>query len=318
MKSMICLAWAALILSGSATAQVDANTYPQETVEVIVPYSAGGGVDAMARAFARQAQAMTHQNWVVMNREGAGGVVGFTALANAKPTGYTVMFSPASPLTNSPFINPKMPFQASQIEPVCQVFENVFSVAVRENSPIRSFDDLVAKAKAQPGSVSYSHAGPASVPHLSMAAIERDSGVRFNAIAYRGDAPALQDVMAGVVDFGAPAISSLSGKPLRVLAVLSDKRHPAYPDAPSIKELDYTAISPGLNGLYVPAGTPKPITERLEAICQQVTESPAFAESAKNLSQLPSYLPAKQFQDRIAQTYKTHAALVPDMKLEAR
>ncbi|RYF51859.1 MAG: tripartite tricarboxylate transporter substrate binding protein, partial [Comamonadaceae bacterium] len=289
-----------------------------ENVELIVPYSAGGGVGAMARVFAQQAQAATQQNWVVMHREGAGGVVGFTALANARPTGYTVMFSPASPLTNSPFVNPKMPFQAEQIEPVCQIFENVFSVAVTENSTLKSFNELVAKAKSQPGAVSYGHAGPASVPHLSLAAIERDSGMKLNAIAYRGDAPAIQDLMGGVLDFSAPAISSLPGKPLRVLAVLSDKRHPAYADVPTVRELGYTVISPGLNGLYVPKGTPAPVVARLEAICKQVTQSPAFAESAKSLYQVPSYLPAAQFKERIAQTYKVHAALVPGMKLEAK
>lgn len=294
----------------------DASVYPQEGVEVIVPYSAGGGVGAMARVFAQQAQALTGRNWVVTYREGAGGVVGFAALAHAKATGYTVMFSPASPLTNSPFVVAKLPFKSAQIEPVCQIFENVFSVAVRENSPINSFDELIANAKTKPGAVSYSHAGRASVPHLSLAAIERDSGVKFNAIAYRGDAPAIQDAMSGVVDFSAPAISSLPGKSLKVLVVLSERRHPAYPDVPSIKELGYRVISPGLNGLYVPTGTPRPVVERLAAICKQVTESPAFAQSAKNLFQVPAYLPASQFRERIALTYKVHETLVPDMNLK--
>lgn len=311
-------ALAAVTLSLPIAAAAQADAWPSENVELIVPYAAGGGVAMMARAFAQQAQAITGRNWVVMHREGAGGVVGFTALANARPTGYTVMFSPASPLTNSPFINPNLPFEARQIEPVCQVFDNVFSIAVKQDSPVRSFEELMGKAKAAPGTVSYSHAGPASVPHLSLAAVERDAGVRFNAIAYRGDGPAMADAMAGVVDFSAPAISSLPGKPLRPLAVLSDRRHPAYPDVPTVKELGYTVISPGLNGLYVPSGTPRPVIERLAALCKQVTESPAYAASAKNLMQVPSYLPAQQFKDRIAQTYKVHAALVPGMKLEAR
>ena len=103
-----------------------------------------------------------------------------------------------------------------------------------------------------------------------------------------------------------------------MLAVLSDKRHPSYPDAPTVKELGYTVISPGLNGLYVPAGTPRPVVDRLAAICKQVTESPAYAQSAKTLLQVPAYLPAKAFSDRIAQTYQMHEALVPGMKLESK
>ena len=301
-----------LLLAGGASAQ----TYPSSPVEIILPYAAGGGVDALARAFAREAARDTTQQWVVANREGGGGVVGFTALARAKTDGSTIMFSPASPLTNSPFVNSKLPFKASDIEPVCQVFENVFTIAVREESPIRNMTQLLAMASANPGGVSYGHAGPASVPHLSLAAIERATKVKFNAIAYRGDGAMLTDVMGGTLDFSTAAISSIGGKKMRVLAVLADKRQPALPDVPSIAELGYPVISPGLNGLYVPAGTPKAAISQLEGICRKVTASPGFAEAAKGLLQVPKFLPAAQFKARIASTYKTHAGLVPDLKLE--
>ena len=304
----------ALLTSGAGAQTVPA--YPAHPVEIILPYSAGGGVDAMARAFAREAARDTSQQWVVNNREGAGGVVGFTALARAKPDGKVIMFSPASPLTNSPFVNPNLPFKASEIEPVCQVFENVFAIAVREESPIRSLTELLARGQANPGGVSYGHAGPASVPHLSMAAIERATKINFNAIAYRGDGPMMTDIMGGTLDFSVPAISSIGGKKLRVLAVLAEKRQPALPDAPSIAELGYPVISPGLNGLYVPAGTPKAVVSQLEGICRKVTGSAGFIDSAKGLLQVPRFLPAAQFKARIAATYKTHATLVPDLKLE--
>lgn len=303
------------LLTSGAGAQT-APAYPAHPVEIILPYSAGGGVDAMARAFAREAARDTSQQWVVNNREGAGGVVGFTALARAKPDGKVIMFSPASPLTNSPFVNPNLPFKASEIEPVCQVFENVFAIAVREESPIRSLTELLARGQANPGGVSYGHAGPASVPHLSMAAIERATRVKFNAIAYRGDGPMMTDIMGGTLDFSVPALSSIGGKKLRVLAVLAEKRQPALPDAPSIAELGYPVISPGLNGLYVPADTPKAVVSQLEGICRKVTGSAGFIDSAKGLLQVPRFLPAAQFKARIAATYKTHATLVPDLKLE--
>ena len=303
------------LCSAAAYAQ-SADTFPSQPVQIILPYSAGGGVDAMARAFAKEASNMTLQQWVVTNREGAGGVVGFTALAKAKPDGYTIAFSPASPLTNSPFLNANMPFKGSEIEPVCQVFENVFAIALREDSPIRSLTDLLARAQVRPAAVSYGHAGPASIPHLSMAAIERATAVKFNPIAYRGDGAMMTDVMGGTLDFGVPAISSIGGKKLRVLAVLADKRQPALPDVPSIAELGYPVISPGLNGLYVPAGTPRSVVAKLEAVCRKVTASAAFMESAKGLLQVPQFLTATQFKARIASTYKFNAALVPDLKLE--
>jgi len=307
------LAAAALAWAFGAQAQ---EAWPARPVELVVPYAAGGGVDAMARIFALEAARETGQPWTVVNREGGGGVVGFTALSRARPTGETVVFSPASPLTNSPFVNTKMPFQANQIQPVCQVFENVFSIAVRQDSPIRSMADLMARAKAQPGSVSYGHAGPASVPHLSLAAIEKASGVKFNAIAYRGDGAMWADLLGGTLDFGAPALSSIAGKPVRVLAVLSDQPHPAYPDAPTVAQLGYKAISPGLNGLFVPAGTPPAVLQKMEALCRKVVASTAFVQSAKDLQQVPRFLAAMPFQARIDATYKIHAELVPDLKLE--
>ncbi|MDW5443126.1 tripartite tricarboxylate transporter substrate binding protein [Polaromonas sp. SM01] len=307
------VAAAAMTLMSPAGAQ---EAYPSRVVELITPYAAGGGVSAIARVYAAEASKVTNQQWVVLNKEGAGGVVGFTAMARAKPDGYTVGFAPASPMTNSPFVNAKMPFTNDQIEPVCQVFENVFAVAVKDSSPIKSLPELIALAKSKPGAISYGHAGPASVPHLSIAAIEKSSGIKFNGIPYRGDGPVLTDVMGGSIDFAVPAISSLAGKNLRVLAVLSEKKHPAMPDAPIITQFGYPAISPGLNGVYAPAGTPKPVLAELEAICKKVVASPSFAQGISGLLQTPQYLSAKQFKARIQTTYKVHAELVPGLNIE--
>jgi tripartite-type tricarboxylate transporter receptor subunit TctC len=291
------------------------SAYPSKTVEVILPYAAGGGVDAMARAFAREASQLTGQPWVVGNRPGGGGVVGFAALAHANPDGYTMVFSPASPLTNSPFLVNKMPFKNEQIEPVCQVFENVFAIAVKSDSPIKSLDDLMARAKAAPGAISYGHAGPGSVPHLSVSAIEKALKVKFNGVGYKGDGQMLPDLMGGTLDFGAPALSSLSGKDIRVLAVLSDKRHPARPNVPSMTEFGYPAVTPGLNGIYAQASTPKAVLEKMEALCKRVVESDRFAEAAKGLQQAPAFLPATRFKARIEATYRLHAELIPELNL---
>jgi len=292
-----------------------AGDYPAKSIELMVPYASGGGVANMARAFAVEAGTELGQQMVVTNKEGAGGVIGFSYLAKARPDGYVVAFSPASPMTNAPFINSNMPFRNDQVEPICQIFENVFAIAVKPDSPIRSFEDLIARAKAKPGALSFGHAGAASVGHMSLGAIEKADNVKFNAIAYRGDNPALTDMLGGTLDFAALGVGTLSGQNARVLAVLSAKRHPALPDVPSVGEFGVPAISQGLNGLYVPAGTPRPVVARLEEVCRKVAQSPSFAERAKTLSQVPAYLNARDFQARVASTYKVHEALVPDLKL---
>lgn len=315
LKALSGIAVIAVLCPGVSMA-ASADLYPNKRLEVILPYAAGGGVDAMARAFSEEASKLTQQQWVVVNRPGGGGTIGFSALAHAQPNGYTVVFSPASALTNAPFLVSKMPFKPEQIEPVCQVFENVFALAVRPDSPIRSLQDLIEKAKTSPGSVSYGHAGPGSVPHLSVSAIEKSLGITLNGIGYRGDGQMLPDLLGGHVDFGAPAISSLGGKNLRVLAVLADKRHPAIPEAPSMSDLGYPATTPGLNGVYVPAGTPEPIVKKLESLCQTIVESKAFIDASANLQQVPAYLSAAQFKARLQATYKENAELTRELNIE--
>ena len=285
-------------------------------VEVILPYAAGGGVDAMGRAFAREAAQLTGQNWLVVNRDGGAGTIGFTALSRAAADGHTLVFSPASPLTNSPFLMKSMPFKNEQIEPVCQVFENVFTVAVRQESPIKSMQDLVARAKAAPGTLSYGHAGTGSVPHLGVAVVEKELAIEFNPIPFKGDGALLPQLLGGQLDFAAPALSSIKGKGLRVLAVLSEKRHPSMPEVPSLTELGYPSVVPGLNGVYVPAGTPAETISKLQSLCEKVLESDGFKKTAQSLQQVPAFLSAAQFKERIQKTYRTHADLVPRLNLE--
>lgn len=306
-------AWMLGAASMGACAQSD---FPNRPIETIVPYAAGGGVGAMARAFAAEAGHEMGQQWVVVNREGGGGIVGFGALARARADGYTIVFSPASPMTNAPFINSTMPFRNEQIEPVCQIFENVFAIAVKPDSPMKSVKDLVERARAKPGGVAYGHAGPASVGHMSMAAIEAGAKIKFNPLPYRGDNPALTDLLGGNLDFAALGVGTLTGKDVRILAVLSDKRHPTLPEVPSITELGYAGVSQGLNGLYVPAGTPRAIVAKFEDVCRKVTASPAFLASARTLAQVPAFLNASDFKARIAATFKAHEALVPSLNLE--
>ena len=302
-----------LLVAAAASAQDKPASRP---VTVILPYAAGGGVDLMGRAFAREASRINGQSWIVVNRDGAAGVIGFSALARAAADGATIVFSPASAMTNAPFLTKSMPFKNDQIEPVCQVFENVFAIAVRPDSPIKSLQDLVSQARASPGKLSYGHAGAGSVPHLAVASIEKSLGIKFNAVPFRGDGAMLPQLMGAHIDFGAPGISSIGGKGLRVLAVLAEQRHPSLPDVPALTELGYPAVTPGLNGVFLPAGASKELLEQTQVLCKQVLDSEEFKKSAQTLQQTPSYLSAIQFKARIEKTYRSNADLVPDLNLE--
>lgn len=282
-----------------------------------MPYAAGGGVAAMARALRpRRRRRAASRGWCTTAKAAAASSA-LPRSARARPDGYTVVFSPASPLTNSPFVVSKTPFQAEQIEPVCQVFENVFAIVVAESSPIRTLPDLVARAKARPGTVSYG----ARRAGLDPAPVGGGGGTAFAAAVQRhrlprrrtgADRPAGRH--AGLL--AALGLSTIGGKPLRVLAVFADQPQPAQPNAPTITSFGYPSVSPGLNGLYVPAGTPRPVMDRIEAICKAVAQGAAFRDAAGKMGQLPQWLPAAPFKARIAATYKAHEALVPDLKLD--
>lgn len=316
LRTVTCVAMVAL-LGPVVSVASSADDYPNRRLEVILPYAAGGGVDAMARAFSNEASKLTDQSWVVVNRPGGGGTIGFAALVNAKPDGYTIVFSPASALTNAPFLINNMPFEIDRIEPVCQVFENVFAVAVTADSPFESMEELIQAAKEDSGSLSYGHAGPGSVPHLSVAALAQALGIELNGIGYRGDGQMLPDLIGGHLDFGAPAISSLTGQDLKVLAVLAENRHPALPDVPSMTDLGLPATTPGLNGLYVPTGTPEPIIRKLESTCETVVGSDVFTEAAARLQQAPVYLSADDFKARLTTTYDDNERLMQDLDLQS-
>ncbi|MBH1965844.1 MAG: tripartite tricarboxylate transporter substrate binding protein [Comamonadaceae bacterium] len=313
LSGFLCASAMALTLTAPAWSQ---DKYPSRNVEIILPYAAGGGVDAMGRAFARGAAQLAGGQWVVVNRDGAAGMLGFSALANAPADGHTLVFSPASPLVITPFVTKTMPFKLDKIEPVCQVFENVFAVVVTQDSPIRSMKDLVERAKASPGKLSYGHAGTGSVPHLSVASIEKTLGIKFNPIPYRGDGALMPQLIGGQLDFAAPAMSSISGRGLRVLAVMSDKPHPGAPEAPTLSQLGYPSVVPGLNGVYVPVGTSKALVDQLQGICQKVTESEDFRKTAQTLQQTTAYLPGAAFKARLEKVSRENAELIPSIGLE--
>jgi tripartite-type tricarboxylate transporter receptor subunit TctC len=250
-----------------------------------------------------------------VNRDGGGGSIGFGALAAARPDGHTLVFSPATPITNVPHVMKSLPYTFDSFVPVCQVFENVFSIAVVPASPYKTLQELLDAARAQPDRLRYGHAGLGSIPHLSMAALANAAGVKLTQVPYRGDAQLLPQLLGGELEFGVPAISSIGGRGLRVLAVFSDKRHPGEPNAPAVTELGYAYIPPGLNGLYAPRGTPRRMLDTLEAACEQATKSEGFRTQAAKLTQPVVFMKGEDFARRLAADYEMKGKLIREIGL---
>lgn len=301
-------AW--LLTATQAAAQLPRN------VEIIVPYSTGGTADTMARLFAAEASRLTQKQWIVTNRPGAGGLVGFAALSNARADGSTVVFGPASALTNAPFVTARMPFAPSRIAPVCHLFENVFAISVAQNSPIQTLPQLIDAARKAPNTLSYGHAGPASVPHLSIAAIENAAGIRFIGVPYQTDAATWNDLYGGSLSFVAQPLATSVGKPVRILAILSDQRHFAAPEVPPVTDFGLPAMGPGLNGLFAPADIPAAALAELDTVCAQVARSESFSAAAKSARQVPKLLGPTEFARRLQREHDANARLVPSLRLD--
>jgi tripartite-type tricarboxylate transporter receptor subunit TctC len=302
------------IAAGSACGQ---EAYPARPVQVIVGFQPGGSVDVMARHLLTAMSARLGQPFVVLNRDGASGSVGFGQLAAARPDGYTLGAGPTTPIATAPHLMKDIKYGVDSFEYICQTFENVFTVSVRPESPFRSIDDIIAAARTNPGKLSYGHSGNGTVPHLSVSNLVYRLNLNVVSIAYRGETAALPDVIAGRLDFGAPSVAVVVGQKLRVLAVFADRRHPSFPDAPTFAELGMPSMPAGLNGLFAPKGTPPEILALLERSCEQATQSESFRAGAERMHQPVIYLGRAAFAERARTDYRYKGELIRLLGIKA-
>ena len=305
----------AVAVSGTAHAQ---QKYPTRPIEVIVPFASGGGVDLIGRAVAASLAEQFGQPVVVQNRDGAGGTLGFGTLANAAPDGYTLGFGPSTPIANAPYLVKGVRYNVESFDYICQVFENVFAIAVGPKSPYKTAKELFAAAGDK--GLNFGHAGLGSIPHLSVENLAEALKVKVQHLPFRGDGALLPVLLQGDLDFGAPAISSIRGNDqIRPLVVFSDKRHPAYPDVPTAAELGVkTSVPPGQNGLYAPKGLPAEVKSALEAACAKAVKSDAVLTMAGRTGQSVAYLTGKQFHDQTAADYKFKGELINRLGLAVK
>lgn len=309
------LALAAVLFAAMASARAQ-PAYPARPVQVIVAFPAGGSVDVMARNLVASMSVLLGQQFVVVTRDGASGTIGFAQLAAARPDGYTLGAGPTTPIASALHLVKDLKYGVDSFEYVCQSFENVFTLAVRPESPWRSVEDIVAAARAAPGRLSYGHSGNGTVPHLAVANLVYRLDLKIIAVAYRGETAALPDVIGGRVDFGAPSVAVAVGQKLRILAVFADHRHPAYPEAPTFSELGMPSMPPGLNGLYAPKGTPPEILAALERACERAVQTESFRTAAQRLHQPVVFLGRAAFTERAKTDYRYKGELVRALGLK--
>lgn len=272
-----CLGAAALALALPA-AQAQPGSYPERPIRIVVPYTAGGFNDTMARVFARKLQDAWGQPAVVDNKPGAGTVLGTDAGAKAPPDGYTLVVV-GFPLVVNQYIYPKLPYDTkTDFAPVILGGQTPNLLLVRADSPIKTMADLVAKAKASPGKLDYASAGNGTSLHLAMEYFKSVTGTDMVQVPYKGSAPMVTDLLGGQVDVmfdNLPnAMPHVKAGKMRALAVTTPKRLPELPNVPTVAEQGYPGFEVAVwYGLAAPKGTPKPILDKLNAELQKALKS---------------------------------------------
>jgi tripartite-type tricarboxylate transporter receptor subunit TctC len=261
-----------------------AQTYPSKPIRFIVPFPPGGGNDTMARAFGQKMSEGFAQPIVIDNRPGAGGNIGAETAARALPDGYTVFLGGVGSHGINPNLQLKLPYDPlKDFAPISLIASAPLVIVVPPSLPIKSVSDLVQLAKARPGELNYASSGTGTIAHLSAELLNSMAKIKLEHVPYKGTGPALTDLLAGRVQvmFNS-AVSILpqvrSGK-LRALAMTAAKRSAAMPDLPTVAESGvpgYEAAS--WYGVLAPAGTPRPIMEKLNSEIVRIARTPEVRE----------------------------------------
>lgn len=301
-----------------AAVNASAQNWPSRPIEMIIPFPAGSGVDVIGRSVASALSEQLGQQLVVTNRDGASGTIGFNALVAAPPDGHVIAFGPTTPVANAPYLVKGVRYQVDSFDYICQIFENVFTIAVAPQSKYRTAADLISAAKENPGRLTYGHAGNGTIPHLAVENFAEALGIKLQPVPFRGDAPILPTLLKGDVDVGASAVSTIHGQNFRPLLVFLDRRHPAYPDVPTARELGATSdVPPGHNGLYAPRGLPPAIKASLERNCAEAIKSEVVRRMLGNTGQSIRYLSGADFQAQTAADHTFKGDLIRRLGLSA-
>ena len=278
------VAGAALVASMPAHAS---GTYPDQPIRMVVPFAAGGAADAIGRSVAEQLQKELGQPLVVVNRGGAGTVIGVNYVAKAPADGYTVLLSGDAAAINTAS-GRELPYDLmKELVPVTTLFSGAQFVLVNKDSQYKTLADLIKRAKEHPGELKFGSSGIGTSIHLSEESFNAAAGIKALHVPYRGVAPAVNDLMAGLIDYviagSSVATPAVQGGTLRALAINDEKRSPELPDVPTAIEQGVNVQTKGWYGLWVPAGTPPAVIERLNSATQKVLKAPELAEKFKTL-----------------------------------
>jgi tripartite-type tricarboxylate transporter receptor subunit TctC len=283
-------------------------------VRILVPYPAGGGVDVLTRTLGDVVSKQWGQSIVVENRPGAGGVIASQAVATSPPDGYTLIMVASGHATN-PYLYSKIPYDTfKDFTAISLLASSPNILLVRADSPFKTVADVIAAAKAKPGSLSFAHAGTGTSTHLAGELLKNLAKIDLNAIPYKGGAPSINDLLGGQIPLsfnnGPESVGQLQAGTLRALAVTTADRAPFLPNVPSMSE-----AVPGYDtgvwwGLLGPGGMPPEVLAKLSRDFVAALNTDAVKERLTKLGALPIGSSPQQFDAKIHADYEKWGPII--------
>jgi tripartite-type tricarboxylate transporter receptor subunit TctC len=286
-RTVVGFAAVAVLALLAVCGPVSAQSWPSRPMTMVVPFAAGGGADIMGRILAARLSEILGQQVIVENAGGAGGMTGAYRVAKAAPDGYQfVLGTNGTHAQNQSLYKNPLYNAATDFAPVALIAEQPIGLLARKDLPADNLQQFIAYAKANEASMKYGSAGTGSAVHLSCVFFNAASGLSITHIPYRGSAPAMQDLIAGRIDYQcanvAPALGQIEDHQVKVIAILGRRRTALVPDMPTAQEQGLTDFDAVLwYGLFLPRGTPPPIVEKLNVAVIATMNTPSVQERMK-------------------------------------
>ena len=307
---------AALMAAG-----VQAQQWPSKPVRVIVNVAPGGVADVTARVLGARLGETLGQPFVIENRPGGDGYIGFEAVARSDPDGYTLAYSPGSSMMIAPHIVKRADLDPLKVlTPVVATGGVSLYVLLHPGVPANNYQEFVAYARANPGKLNYGTPGNGTSPHIAVEVFNREAKTKLNHVPYKGAGPALNDLLGGQIqlafDPGVGLNAAKTGK-LRMVAVAGPVRHPDFADVPTLDEKGIKGVDGGPHfGFYPPAGTPREALDRLNREVQRAMKEPVVLERFKALAvNLAEPMTPEQFGAYVRTQYARYGKLLPELNI---
>jgi tripartite-type tricarboxylate transporter receptor subunit TctC len=312
---------AAAALGATSAALAQTGPYPNRPIRLVVPFVPGGTLDVVARLIARQLQDVLKQAVVVDNRAGAGGAVGVDHVAKSAADGYTMVLNAATPMVTVVSLQATPYDVIKDLVPVVQVTTFDYVLSVNAKSSITTMQELVQQARKQPGKLNYASAGTGSGQHMYMELARSAAGVQIQHIPYKGNAPAMQALLAGEVDMmfdtTLGVLPQVQGGRLRPLMTSSAKPLAALPQVPTMDSLFPGSGMQGWHGIFAPAATPKDVVATFYEATRKVLASAETIARLRELGLEPSGMGPERFAEVVRRDHERWGKLIRDNNIKA-